>query len=180
MYYLLKIESATSDNHLFYKYIGAAFKDVELREYHAALSLHSLGEHITFNFGSKPFTFDIENMILEEKREGIKSILCQPINYNSLHQIVHSYLTFHGYVNTLEAFEKSAKIERRDTGLPRKNVFEEQLDEEKKELDDAANENKDDEIGEEPNGETNKKKEDESPEKPGKTIQQERTSLSWI
>jgi len=24
----------------------------------------------------------------------------------------------------LEAFEKSAKIERRDTGLPRKNVFE--------------------------------------------------------
>mmetsp|Transcript_29712 Transcript_29712/g.27185 ORF Transcript_29712/g.27185 Transcript_29712/m.27185 type:complete len:86 (+) Transcript_29712:367-624(+) len=57
------------------QYYGPAFKDVELREYHAALSLHSLNEHVTFNFGSKPFTFDIDSMILEEKKEGIKSIL---------------------------------------------------------------------------------------------------------
>jgi len=104
---------------------GPAFKDIELKEYYATISLHSLSECVTFNFGAKPFKYDIEKMILEEKREGIKSILAQPVNQYALHQIVHSYLNFHGYVNTLEAFEKAAQIERKDVGLPRKEVFKE-------------------------------------------------------
>jgi len=61
---------------------------------------------------------------LDEKRENVKGILKQPINHYSLHQLVHSYLNFHGYANTLEAFEKAAQIERRDVGLPRKQVLE--------------------------------------------------------
>jgi len=101
---------------------------VELKEYYATIGLHSLNECITFNFGNKPFKFDIEKLIMEEKRENVKGILKQPINHYSLHQIVHSYLNFHGYANTLEAFEKAAQIERRDVGLPRKEVFEEELE----------------------------------------------------
>jgi len=107
------------------EYTGPAFKDVELKEFHATIGLHSLNESVTFNFGSKPFKFDLEKMILEEKREGVRSIIKQPINHYSLHQIVHSYLNFHGYANTLEAFEKAAQIERKDVGLPRSEVFEE-------------------------------------------------------
>jgi len=107
------------------EYTGPAFKDVELKEFHATIGLHSLNESVTFNFGNKPFKFDLEKMILEEKREGVKSIIKQPINHYSLHQIVHSYLNFHGYANTLEAFEKAAQIERKDVGLPRSEVFEE-------------------------------------------------------
>lgn len=106
-------------------FLGPAFKDVELKEFHATIGLHSLNESVTFNFGNKPFKFDLDKMILEEKREGVKSIIKQPINHYSLHQIVHSYLNFHGYANTLEAFEKAAQIERKDVGLPRSEVFEE-------------------------------------------------------
>lgn len=106
------------------EYTGPAFKDVELKEYYATIGLHSLNECITFNFGNKPFKFDLEKLILDEKRENVKGILKQPINHYSLHQLVHSYLNFHGYANTLEAFEKAAQIERRDVGLPRKQVLE--------------------------------------------------------
>jgi len=113
--------------------IGPAFRDVDLLEYYATVSLHSLNENITFNFGAKPFMFDLEQMILEEKREEIQNILSQPINHYSLHQVVHSYLNFHGYANTLEAFEKAAQMERQDIGLPRKHVLEE-VEDKKKEL----------------------------------------------
>jgi hypothetical protein len=94
-----------------------------LTEFYATIGLHSLNESITFNFGAKPFRFDIEKMILEERKEGSKNILSQPVNPYSLHQIVHSYLNFHGYAMTLEAFEKAAQIERKDAGLPRIDVF---------------------------------------------------------
>ena len=106
-------------------FLGPAFKDVEVKEFYATIGLHSLNECVTLNFGSKPFKFDLEKLILDEKRESVKSILKQPINHYSLHQIVHSYLNFHGYAHTLEAFEKAAQIERRDVGLPRSEVFEE-------------------------------------------------------
>jgi len=79
---------------------------------------------VTFNFGNKPFKFDVKQLVLDEKRESVKTILKQPINHYSLHQIVHSYLNFHGYANTLEVFEKTAQIERTDVGLPRSEVFE--------------------------------------------------------
>lgn len=79
---------------------------------------------MTFNFGAKPFKFDIEKKILEEKQEGIKSIMSQPIDHYTIHQIVHSYLLFHGYSKTLDAFEKSAQIERKDTKLITKDFFE--------------------------------------------------------
>lgn len=79
---------------------------------------------MTFNFGNKPFKFDVKKLVLDEKRESAKTILKQPINHYSLHQIVHSYLNFHGYANTLEVFEKTAQIERKDVGLPRREVFE--------------------------------------------------------
>lgn len=94
--------------------------------------MHSLNERVTFNFGSKPFKFDLDKLILDEKRDSVKSILKQPINHYSLHQIVHSYLNFNGYANTLEAFEKSAQIERKDVGLPRHEIFEESAGEKQK------------------------------------------------
>mgnify|MGYP000900559050 FL=1 len=95
-----------------------------MKEYYATLGLHSPGESVTFNFGAKPFKFDIEKKILEEKQEGIKSIMSQPIDHYTIHQIVHSYLLFHGYSKTLDAFEKSAQIERKDTKLITKDFFE--------------------------------------------------------
>src|SRR5689334_22011831 len=85
--------------------------------------MHSPGECLTFNFGAKPFKFDIANMILEEKKQQIINILEQPVDYFTLHQIVHSYLNFHAYADTLKAFEKVAQMERKDVGLPRKEAL---------------------------------------------------------
>jgi hypothetical protein len=51
-------------------------------------------------------------------------------------------LNFHGYASTLEAFEKSAQIERKDVGLPRKEVF---LDKEENKDADAFKDEEDDE-----------------------------------
>lgn len=54
-------------------------------------------------------------------------------------------------MNTLDAFEKSAKIERSDTGLPRKGVFESVPDDDEEfkinPEEPIINEAKDDEIG---------------------------------
>jgi len=122
-------ESTTSKGKIFFtfngKSYGPAFKDVELKEYYATIGLHSLNECVTFNFGAKPFKFDLDNVVLEEKRDGIRSILKQPINHFSLHQIVQSYLYFHGYEDTLEAFEKTAQIERKDIILLKDNIAKE-------------------------------------------------------
>ncbi len=110
---------------IYLPFIGPAFQDIELKEHYATVGLHSMNESVTFNFGNTPFKFDLEKLIMDEKRESIKTILKQPIDHYSLHHIIHSYLNFHGYANTLEAFEKSSQIERKDVGLPRKEVFEE-------------------------------------------------------
>jgi len=142
---------------------------VELKEFHATIGLHSLNESVTFNFGNKPFKFDLEKMILEEKREGVKSIIKQPINHYSLHQIVHSYLNFHGYANTLEAFEKAAQIERKDVGLPRSEVFEEpELIKEEKILE---------EDGEDGEGKGQKRKRKKTGDEDGNTISREKAII---
>lgn len=45
-----------------------AFTDIEVREFYATLSLHSPEEHVTLNFGKKPFKFPIKKYIIDQKR----------------------------------------------------------------------------------------------------------------
>ena len=103
--------------------LGPAFKDVELADYYATIGLHSSGEFITFNFGAKPFRFDLEKYIQEDKKAITQDILSQPLDHYTMHQIVHSYLLFHGYSQTLEAFEKATQIQRKDTQLKKIEAF---------------------------------------------------------
>jgi hypothetical protein len=53
-----------SKNSIFYtlngKFLGWAFKNVENNNYYATISLHSLNEKVTVNFGKQNFIFDIE------------------------------------------------------------------------------------------------------------------------
>ncbi len=39
---------------------GPAFKEVEIKEFYATIGLHSPSEGVSFNFGSKPFKFDLK------------------------------------------------------------------------------------------------------------------------
>lgn len=61
---------------------------------------------------------------MEDKQESIQRILQQPIDHYTIHQIVHSYLLFHGYSQTLESFEKAAQIDRKDTKLTKIDAME--------------------------------------------------------
>ena len=47
-------------------YVGVGFSNIKVMEYFATLSLHSVNELVTFNFGAKPFKFDIKAMRLDE------------------------------------------------------------------------------------------------------------------
>ena len=57
-----------SKNSIFYtlngKFLGWAFKEVEFNFYFPTISLHSLNERVTVNFGKKPFLFDLEGFYI--------------------------------------------------------------------------------------------------------------------
>ena len=71
-----------------------------------------MNESLTFNFGLKPFKFDVKNLILKEKKEIISNVLNQKIPPIDTHQIVHNYLYMNDYHKTLESFETSSQLER--------------------------------------------------------------------
>jgi len=56
---------------------GPAFKDIEIFEYFPTIGLHSQHESIQFNFGNKPFKFDIAEYTNKEIIDGIRCILDQ-------------------------------------------------------------------------------------------------------
>ena len=57
-----------SKNSIFYtlngKFIGFAFKNVELNNYFATISLHNLNDRVEVNFGKKNFIFDLEGFFI--------------------------------------------------------------------------------------------------------------------
>lgn len=99
------------------QYFGPAFKDIDIKEYYATIGLHSLHQSVKFNFGQEPFKFNLKEHILKEQKEGIRSILDQEVHSYDIHQIVHSYLYFNGYFETLQAFEKACQFQRSNTYL---------------------------------------------------------------
>jgi len=60
-----------SKNSIFYtlngKFLGWAFRSVEYGNYYATISLHSLNEQVTVNFGRKNFLFDLEGFYIVNK-----------------------------------------------------------------------------------------------------------------
>ena len=60
------------------------------------------------NFGAKPFQFDIEGMIAEEREQRQFAILQSNIPSNACHNIVCSYLKHYGYAETLKAFDEES------------------------------------------------------------------------
>lgn len=95
------------------KKIGPAFKEVENTEYYPTIGLHSQHESIKFVFEIR---FKIEDFKIQEIESTRKTILAQSINSYDVHQLVHSYLYYHGYYKTLESFEKIS-------GIPRENIW---------------------------------------------------------
>ena len=85
------------------KKLGVAFQNVKATLF-PTVGLHSQNEHVEVNFGAKPFQFDIEGMIAEEREQRQFVVLQSKIPSNACHSIVCSYLKHYGYADTLRAF----------------------------------------------------------------------------
>jgi len=75
--------------------------------YYPTVGLHSGGEIIQVNFGQKPFKFDLESMVIEEKERILNSVNKMPIQIGDQNDIIRSYLLHYGYLDTLMAFGKA-------------------------------------------------------------------------
>jgi hypothetical protein len=89
------------------KKLGIAFQNVKATLY-PTIGLHSQNENVEVNFGAKPFQFDIEGMIAEEREQRQFAILQSDIPSNACHNIVCSYLKHYGYAETLKAFDEDS------------------------------------------------------------------------
>ena len=93
------------------KKLGVAFQNVKATLY-PTIGLHSQNEHVEVNFGAKPFQFDIEGMIAEEREQRQLAVLQSSIPANACHNIVCSYLKHYGYADTLKAFDEETYQEQ--------------------------------------------------------------------
>ncbi|QDZ21211.1 SPRY domain-containing protein [Chloropicon primus] len=89
------------------KKLGVAFSNVKATLF-PTVGLHSQNEHVEVNFGAKPFQFDIEGMIAEEREQRQFAVLQSEIPANACHNIVCSYLKHYGYADTLKAFDEDS------------------------------------------------------------------------
>lgn len=87
------------------KFLGIAFEDIQ-GELYPTIGLHSKAESVEVNFGQKPFVYDIQGMLQEEKnrlQNEIRGSFIAPIIVDD---VVRQYLYHYGYSSTLNAFEE--------------------------------------------------------------------------
>ncbi|KAK9455338.1 concanavalin A-like lectin/glucanase domain-containing protein [Dipodascopsis uninucleata] len=106
--------------------LGIAFKDLKGTLY-PALGMRTVGEQIRANFGQRPFVFDIESYMREEKAKTYKQVNAFPPPLDLLgtadgtngdtaiasviNKLISSYLAHNGYVDSVRAFSEDIKCE---------------------------------------------------------------------
>ena len=98
------------------KDLGLAFKGVRGSLF-PTVGLHSTNEHVELNFGQKPFKFDIEALLAEEKGREEEEIMRAAASADDVTAVVRKYLLHYGYADTLRAFDAA-------TGHPPQPVYE--------------------------------------------------------
>ncbi|KAG2484878.1 hypothetical protein HYH03_016362 [Edaphochlamys debaryana] len=74
------------------------------------VGLHSKGEMVQVNFGAKPWVFDLEGMLAEERAVQRAAVQRIPVSSGTSHQLVRQYLLHYGYEDTLRAFDEAAGL----------------------------------------------------------------------
>uniref|UniRef100_A0A383VPB8 B30.2/SPRY domain-containing protein n=1 Tax=Tetradesmus obliquus TaxID=3088 RepID=A0A383VPB8_TETOB len=91
--------------------LKTAFRNVRPQQLYPTIGLHSKNEHVVVNFGGSPFKFDLEGLLAEEREQQAAAVQRMSVAASDAHQIVRSYLLFHGYGATLAAFDAAAGAE---------------------------------------------------------------------
>jgi hypothetical protein len=91
--------------------------------YYPCVGLRTPGEIIEANFGQKPFVFDFEQYLRDEKQRVLRGIstMSYPAGETAASSLVLSYLIHHGYSETVRLFA-------RDIGAPGPQLEEQLMD----------------------------------------------------
>ncbi|KYR00730.1 hypothetical protein DLAC_02771 [Tieghemostelium lacteum] len=86
--------------------LSEATNDLKGMTLYPCIGLRTPGESIEVNFGQRPFIFDIEQLIKEEKEKVLKSMKSQSNGEEEINstQLVLDYLIHHGYFETIRSF----------------------------------------------------------------------------
>jgi hypothetical protein len=104
-------------------FLGTAFKKIKEIDIYPFVGFKTVGEKIEANFGSKPFKFDIQQYMANERRDLLNRISLKPTidsNANSrsaivnesvanslADQVVMEYLKHNGYNKSVKSLEKA-------------------------------------------------------------------------
>ncbi|GAQ84119.1 spla ryanodine receptor domain-containing protein [Klebsormidium nitens] len=91
------------------KHLGVAFADVREILY-PTVGLHSKNERVEVNFGKRPFKFDLEALVQEERERRQRAVELVEMPSSISHSIVRGYLLHYGYQDTLNAFDGSEGV----------------------------------------------------------------------
>eukprot|EP00941_MAST-03F_sp_MAST-3F-sp1_P002539 g2539.t1 len=87
-------------------HLGTAFSNIPgILTLYPTVGLHSPNERICFNFGEKPFRYDIENLRRIQHRTVCREILETKVPSGAAEELVRDYLIHHGYARTLSLFD---------------------------------------------------------------------------
>jgi len=94
--------------------LGTAFEAVR-GSYFPTIGLRTVGEVVEANFGQRPFVFDIEAFIREEKMKFIDSITSMDLvrRFDLMTGIVLEHMIHHGYAESATIFAKYTGRERK-------------------------------------------------------------------
>ncbi|KAI9797219.1 MAG: hypothetical protein M1833_005628 [Piccolia ochrophora] len=100
--------------------LGTAFRDIKGKLY-PSVGMKRPGEHVTTNFGQRPFVFDVDGLMAKERaiieaeiNATSVAALSPPLDETSLIQaLVAQFLSHDGYIETARAFSEEVSAETR-------------------------------------------------------------------
>ena len=78
---------------------------MEYLNYYPTISLHSLNERVTANFGKKPFLFDLEGFYINQTCEKLKAIENEEVEVTDLDYIIREYMVHSGYQESFKVLD---------------------------------------------------------------------------
>ncbi|KAI8365430.1 concanavalin A-like lectin/glucanase domain-containing protein [Choanephora cucurbitarum] len=88
-------------------HLGKAFRKIKEVDLYPFVGFKTFGEQIEANFGTRPFKFDIQQWMANEKQELMNQIGLQSTISTMADQLVVEYLKHHGYTQSAQALEKA-------------------------------------------------------------------------
>lgn len=89
------------------KLVGCRPKDVKCPLY-PSVGLHSPNERVEVNFGQRPFVYNIEALVREEREKQQRAVENVHLSLSVSHSVVRTYLLHYGYQDTLLAFDAAS------------------------------------------------------------------------